>query len=136
MVERLKNQRRQIQNEIMYNLPQGMSIQKLLKSTIGIIVPFQRMVRHYQEILSRLRFVSNLEVQVGLPREFLGVEKDVIIISHLRSSSATSGSSVANLGEFTEGSKAEQDVLLNLAMTRAKKHLWMVGNLALIAPLQ
>lgn len=113
-----------------------MSIEKLIKSSIGIIVPYRRVVRHYKEILSRLRFVSNLEIHVGVPQEFVGVEKDLIIVSHLRPTSAKSGSSQANLGAFTSGSKVEQDAILNLAMTRAKKHLWMVGNLALIAPLQ
>lgn len=65
-----------------------MSIQKLMKSTIGIIVPYERVIRLYKEILSRLRFVSNLEIQVGLPQEFMGVEKDLIIVSHLRPTSA------------------------------------------------
>lgn len=72
-----------------------MSIQKLMRCSIGIIVPFENLVPEYKQVLSRLKFVSNLDIQIGLPHDFEGVEKDVIILSHLRNSQ------IDKLGHFS-----------------------------------
>lgn len=66
--------------------PFGMCVQKLLKCTIGIIIPFPQLVSLYRSILSRLKFVSLLDIQIGTPSDFMGIEKDIIILSHLRNS--------------------------------------------------
>ena len=84
--------------EIRQKLPHGMSVQKLLKCKIGIIVPFESIIPQYQLALSKLKFVSNLDIKIGLPYEFAGVEKDIIILSHLRQSTSH------QLGEFSKGS--------------------------------
>lgn len=57
-----------------------------MRCSIGIIIPFEDLVSEYKEVLARLKFVSNLDIQIGVPQDFEGVEKDIIIISHLRNS--------------------------------------------------
>ena len=52
--------------------PFGMCAQKLLKCTIGIIIPFPHLVSLYRSILSRLKFVSLLDIQIGTPNDFTG----------------------------------------------------------------
>ena len=83
------------------------------------------MIAEYQKILSRLQFVSNLEIQIGLPQDFQGVEKDVIIVSHLRNSA------YEKLGDLNTGAgdSLESIKVLNLTLTRARRFMWFVGNL-------
>ena len=86
---------------------------------IGIIVPSQNLVKDYKNILAKLQFISLLDIEVGTPNDFLGIEKDAIIISHLRNSSAK---------------KWDFDLKsLNLALTRAKKFVWFIGKLESVA---
>lgn len=89
--------------------------------------------------------MSNLDIQIGLPQDFQGVEKDIIIISHMRNSqidrlgefSKRNQEEYDNLAEFGENSFGQPDNFedmktLNLALTRAKKFIWFVGNLSTI----
>lgn len=43
-------------------LPRGISIQKLIKLSIGVVVPFEWLKPVYKEIFSRLKFASLAEV--------------------------------------------------------------------------
>ena len=60
----------------------------LSKCTIGIAVPFPSLLPKYQAVINeRLLHKFNLSnVQIGLPHEFAGCEKDIMIISSLRNS--------------------------------------------------
>ena len=96
-------------------------------------MPFAHLKPLYREILAKLQFVSLIDIQVGVPTDFYGIEKDIIIISHLRNSQ------VNQLGQFTQfksstgnmpqSDSVESTKILNLALTRAKRFLWLVGNL-------
>lgn len=120
------------QHELRRVFPHGISIQKVTRCSIGVIIPFAHLLSDYRRILSRLQFVSNLDVQVGLPHEFHGVEKDIIIMSHLRNSQ------VDKMGRFCAKDQHSEsyDPLknLNLALTRSRKYLWLVGNLQQVVP--
>jgi superfamily I DNA and/or RNA helicase len=104
-------------------------------------VPFQQMIATYKSILAKLQFVSLLDIKVGLPTEFQGIEKDIIIVSHLRNSqqhhlgyfsgsgpSQHHNANFANIRDSNESTK-----IFNLAFTRAKRFLWFVGNLSQVA---
>jgi hypothetical protein len=47
-----------------------MSIQKLFGAKIGIIVPTEKLVLDYKQIMGRLQFVSLLDIQIGVPNDF------------------------------------------------------------------
>lgn len=66
---------------------------------------------------------------MGLPQDFQGVEKDVIIVSHLRNSVQE------KLGAFriAAGDTNESVRILNLTLTRARRFLWLVGNLTSVS---
>ena len=75
--------------------------------------------------------MSLLDIKIGVPSDFQAIERDIIIISHVRNSqqhqlgefgSSTSGASMADSNESTK--------VFNLALTRAKQFLWFIGNLS------
>ena len=110
-------------------LPLGMSAQKLFRCSIGIIVPYEEMVQKTKEILGRPQFVSLLDIEVGTADDFSGREKDLIIVSNLRP--RRDEANIPTLGDFTS-TVYEESRAFNIAMTRAKKFLWLVGNLKAI----
>lgn len=61
---------------------------------------------------------------MGLPRDFYGCEKDIMIVSSFRNSVDES------LGAFTRPEDGELDVqLLRNVLSRSKKFLWFVGSM-------
>ena len=58
------------------------------KCSIGIVVPFASLIPRYESVIrERLLHKFNLSnVQVGLPRDFYGCEKDIMIVSSFRNS--------------------------------------------------
>lgn len=84
------------------------------------------MVSKYKEIFTKLQFVSLLDIEVGVADDFSGREKDVIIVSHLRPRRDEANNQ--RLGDFTS-TVYDESRAFNLALSRPKKFLWLVGNL-------
>ena len=60
----------------------------LSKCTIGIVLPFASLIPKYESVITeRLLHKFNLtNVQVGVPQDFFGCEKDIMIVSSFRNS--------------------------------------------------
>lgn len=84
---------------------------------IGIIAPYRKQVEKIK------RELSNPKIKVGSVEEFQGQERDVIIISAVRSDSKhLSFDAKHNLGFLTDPKR------FNVAVTRAKALLVIIGN--------
>ena len=107
----------------------------LAKTTIGIVVPFKFLIKKYEEVLNErlLHKFSLSNIQIGVPSDFFGAEKDIMIVSTFRNSVNES------LGDFTiqefqtqNGPEiaAQFDIkLFKNIITRSRKFLWFVGSL-------
>ena len=49
-------------------------------------MPFENLVPIYKRELAKLQFISLNKIKVGLPVDFIGIEKDVIVVAPFRSS--------------------------------------------------
>ena len=94
---------------------------------IGIITPYKKQTRLIKEIIKRelpkalkiddRSFVPEKVAEVNTVDSFQGREKEVIIISWVRAGGE--GSSIGFLNDFRR---------MNVAISRAKSHLWIVGH--------
>ena len=103
----------------------------LQKCTIGIVLPFPSMVGKFNDVMrERLLHKFNLNnAQVGLPQDFYGTQKDIMIVSSFRNS-VDDGLGCLSRME----SSGTQDATLNLQLlrmilSRSTKFLWLVGSL-------
>lgn len=108
----------------------------LSKCTIGIVVPFQALVKKYEDVLTErlLHKFSLNNIQIGLPEEFYGVEKDIMIVSSFRNSVDQSlGGFTTDEGATSLTTGSEQCMfnvkLFKNILTRSKKFIWFVGSL-------
>ena len=69
-----------------------------------------------------MRFASLSDIKIGTPSEFIQQECDIIIVSSLRPTKT-------GLGELSD----ESGKTLYQALTRAKKFVYLVGNLDSLA---
>ncbi len=96
------------------------SFARCFKNRLGVIVPFQRCIEAFRSLAEEgLRRKLGVEcpedeVFVGTPEMFRGVEKDIIIVTHLRNSV------VDGLGYF------DKEEYVKLALSRARHFLWVV----------
>ena len=93
------------------------SRENLLGASIGIISPYAEQVLTIKEKIENDEHFEGLDVEVNSIDGFQGQEKDVIYISMVRSNSA------GNIGFLADHRR------LNVAMTRAKKKLVIVGDM-------
>uniref|UniRef100_A0A3P9P4N1 RNA helicase n=1 Tax=Poecilia reticulata TaxID=8081 RepID=A0A3P9P4N1_POERE len=100
---------------------------KLSAKDIGIISPYRKQVEKIQKALKSLKTLSHWndpkELKVGSVEEFQGQERNIIIISTVRSSlSYVKMDTDFNIG-FLSNEKR-----FNVALTRAKSLLIVIGN--------
>jgi senataxin len=92
---------------------------KELKGKIGIITPYKSQVRTLKDCiypkLRSLKFPIDL-IEINTVDAYQGREKEIIIISCVR------GSQERTLGFLNDYRR------MNVAITRAKHFLWIVGN--------
>uniref|UniRef100_A0A0E0KUC3 DNA2/NAM7 helicase-like C-terminal domain-containing protein n=1 Tax=Oryza punctata TaxID=4537 RepID=A0A0E0KUC3_ORYPU len=87
------------------------------KLTVGVVSPYNAQVRAIQEKIGKTYdMYDGFSVKVKSVDGFQGAEEDVIIISTVRSNGAGSVGFLTNLQRT------------NVALTRAKHCLWIVGN--------
>lgn len=89
----------------------------VLPDTIGIIAPYSAQI----SLISKLVHEKFEQIEVATVDGFQGREKDVIILSLVRSNEK---GEVGFLGEERR---------LNVAMTRPKRHLCVIGNMETLA---
>ncbi len=119
--ETMNKQHHSYYNEGEYFIIQEYLIQskeRLLGSQIGIIAPYAQQVRHIQAKLKEASELKGLDIEVNSIDGFQGQEKDMIIISLVRSNPD------GNIGFVSDARR------LNVAMTRAKKSLIIIGDSA------
>jgi AAA domain len=91
-----------------------------LKNRVGIMVPFTRSIEAFRQLCEeplkrKMSIDCEDEIFIGTPDMFRGVEKDIIIVTHLRNSI------VDGLAQF------DQEEYVRLAFSRAKHFLWVIG---------
>lgn len=88
-----------------------------LKGRIGIISPYKSQVRQIKGAIAKIRhklcLSGNNDIEVNTVDAYQGREKDIIIISTVRTQ---------NLGFLRDYRR------MNVAITRAKHFLWVIGN--------
>ena len=85
-------------------------------ASIGIVTPFRD---QYKELFSKLPQELSDKIKVDTVHKYQGDEKDIIIFSPVISDNATDGKAMfLNKNEY----------LINVAITRAKSALYIVGN--------
>lgn len=95
------------------------------KVTIGVIAPFKK---HCIELQAELEKVEIFDVSVDTVERYQGSERDIILINFVCSNLYM----LSNSSSTTEIDGIEIDRKLNVAITRAKEQLIMVGNLELL----
>lgn len=93
-------------------------IEKAQGHEIGIISPYKEQVRHMREVLPETEELNTLDIQIDSIDGFQGQEKDLIYISLVRSNQNH------NIGFLDDYRR------LNVAMTRARRKLVIVGDSA------
>ncbi len=95
--------------------------ERFLGASIGIISPYRQQVKFIREQVSAEDTFKNLDVQVDTIDAFQGQEKDAILISLVRSNDQSA------IGFLADERR------LNVAMTRARKKLLVIGDFSTIA---
>lgn len=85
-------------------------------ATIGIITPFRH---QYEEIFKKIPDDYRERIQIDTVHKYQGDEKDIIILSTVVTHNSTPGKA---------GFINRNDFLINVAVTRAKNSLYIVGN--------
>ncbi len=119
--ENLNRHHRSFYNEGEYFIIQEyllQSIERLAGYQIGLIAPYAQQVRHIQAKVKEAEELRSLDIEVNSIDGFQGQEKDLIIISLVRSNPD------GNIGFVSDERR------LNVAMTRAKRELVMIGDSA------
>jgi len=96
----------------------------LRKATIGIITPFRAQIVNISNMLEHLPF--RLDVTVDTVERFQGGAKDIIILSMVVASNSQAAAIVSKNNEGI-------DRKMNVALTRARERLIMVGNRGVLA---
>jgi senataxin len=107
------------------------------KKRIGVIAPYKQQIYEVRGAIGRLEaeFNRRLGIEVNTVDGFQGREKEIIIYSCVRTSHG------GRKKKKRRGDNEDDDVLdafwaderrMNVAITRAKSSLWIVGNSALL----
>lgn len=95
--------------------------EKQVGFSIGIIAPYGHQVQVMREFVSQDEEWRDMDVEVNTVDGFQGQEKDIIYISLVRSNDQ------GNIGFLSDERR------LNVAMTRAKKKLVLIGDMATLS---
>ncbi|KAF1329752.1 Helicase sen1, partial [Globisporangium splendens] len=95
------------------------------RKKIGIIAPYKQQIYELGSHLSRLErdLDQRLEIEVNTVDGFQGREKEIIIYSCVRTSSGGNRNRNGKLDAFWADERR-----MNVAITRAKSSLWIIGN--------
>uniref|UniRef100_K3W9Z7 Helicase ATP-binding domain-containing protein n=1 Tax=Globisporangium ultimum (strain ATCC 200006 / CBS 805.95 / DAOM BR144) TaxID=431595 RepID=K3W9Z7_GLOUD len=95
------------------------------RKKIGIIAPYKQQIYELGSHLSRLErdLDQCLEIEVNTVDGFQGREKEIIIYSCVRTSSGGNRNRNGKLDAFWADERR-----MNVAITRAKSSLWIIGN--------
>ena len=85
--------------------------------SIGVILTYKAQVEYLKELISKLNNNAFKQIQVSTVDAFQGAERDIIVLGCVRTNS---------LG-FTEDCRR-----LNVAITRARRHLIVIGKESLL----
>ena len=85
--------------------------------SIGVILTYKAQVEHLKKLIEDLNNDAFKQIQVSTVDAFQGAERDIIILGCVRTK---------NLG-FTEDCRR-----LNVAITRARRHLIVIGKESLL----
>ena len=85
-------------------------------ATIGVVAPYSAQVRLLQELWQPLSEVGKERVDIATVDGFQGQERDIMVLSLTRSNDS---GSIGFLSEYRR---------TNVAMTRARKHLLLIGD--------
>ena len=93
-------------------------------------------MKKYEDVLTErlLHKFSLNNIQIGLPEDFYGVEKDIMIISSFRNSvdlalgGFTTDESITNLTTSSEQCMFNVKLFKNI-LSRSKKFVWFIGDL-------
>lgn len=110
--------RNEIEAKIVENIIAGLFSVCIQCCDIGVIAPYRSQVLHIRDRLGQGQMMS--EVEVNTVDQYQGRDKDVIIISFVMSSNEKTG----KVGELLQDIRR-----LNVAVTRAKKKLILIGNM-------
>ena len=94
---------------------------------IGIISFYSSQVRLIKELLPKGKNGNNVSFEVSTVDGFQGRETDIIIISCVRSFDVSRRGKSGNLGFLQDFRR------VNVALTRARESLWIVGNCNFLA---
>ncbi len=92
------------------------------QKNIGIIAPYRAQRRLLMQLFQQRYGLTSLDTEIATVDGFQGREKDVIIFSCTRASHNSNSSNADVIGFLREWQR------LNVAITRAKYALWIVGN--------
>ena len=93
---------------------------QIQEKEVGIITPF---CLQCDTILQRLKEEGIIDIEVGTPEYYQGREKEIIILSTVRSRTFGDNEHNKHLGFLSDPKRT------NVALTRAKSLLILVGNL-------
>jgi hypothetical protein len=88
------------------------------KATIGVVTPFRAQLRHIRSLLSP---EAGRRIETGTVHTFQGRERDVIVVSP---------AAATGVGRTTGDWARRQQNLWNVAVTRARARLYIVGDRA------
>ncbi|XP_075170009.1 uncharacterized protein LOC142241986 [Haematobia irritans] len=95
----------------------GINGKAITETDIGIISPYKKQFQRFREELNMRRWY---QIETGSVETFQGKEKEIIIVSFVRSESPTLGF-------------LDSDRRLNVTLSRAKSLLILVGNIATLS---
>jgi ATP-dependent RNA/DNA helicase IGHMBP2 len=96
--------------------------ESFLGATIGIISPYAEQVRFIADQISDEKEFSGMDMEINTIDGFQGQEKDIILVSLVRSNDK------GDIGFLKDARR------LNVALTRARKKLVVIGDSATIGP--
>lgn len=104
----------------------------LTGANIGVISPFKRQVGNIKEKIGK-KFVDDNSIEINTVDQYQGRDKEVIIYSCVKSSEELSDfddsqSSCISMSTVVDSELLKDERRLNVAVTRAKKKLIIIGN--------
>lgn len=97
-------------------------------NSIAIIAPYKSQVANIKKFISKSTLLKFKNVNVSTLDSFQGMEYDIIVFSFTRSSNHKLAPVVNNKKKFTKVGFLDDARRLNVAFSRAKKKLILVGN--------
>jgi hypothetical protein len=90
------------------------------KASVYIISPFRRVAAECRRMVDSLKLDDHIHIQAGTVHTFQGKEADIVFI--------VLGSAPGSAGAGSRNWASEKPNLLNVALTRAKLRVYVIGN--------